>query len=250
MGSVLHAISGLSSPWAYVLIAALACAESAAFVGLVIPGETALLLGGFLAATGRVSLTTMIVAAAVGAIVGDSAGYEIGRQVGPAVRRSRLGRRIGESRWARAEAYLARHGGRAVFLGRWVGLLRALVPTLAGMTRLPFRTFLAYNVAGGLTWAPTFVLLGYAAGDSYQQLHRLVGRASLALACVLGVLVTVAWMARQRRRRQPPAPTHRDPAALCSSVGAGAVCSDTDRAPALPAAANGTHMTDEDEHAR
>lgn len=225
MGSVLHALAGLSNPWAYLLLGALACAESAALVGLVIPGEAALLLGGFLASTGRVSLTTMILAAVVGAIVGDSAGYEIGRRVGPALRRSRLGRWVGEARWARAEAYLSRRGGRAVFFGRWVGLLRALVPTLAGMGRLPYRTFLPYNIAGGVTWAPAIVLLGYAAGDSYQRVHQIVGRASLALAAVLAVLIAAAWVARRLRRPDP----QRKPAADDSGrVGGGG-----DRAPAM-----------------
>lgn len=119
----------------------------------------------------------MALVVAAGAIVGDSIGYQIGRTVGAPLRRSRLGRRVGEARRDRGERYLTDKGGRAVFLGRWVGLLRALVPTLAGMGRLPYRTFLPCNVAGGLTWAPTFVLLGYPAGGSYQQVEKIAGRA-------------------------------------------------------------------------
>jgi len=238
MGSVLHALSGLGSPWAYVLIAVLACAESAALVGLVVPGEAALLAGGFLASAGRVSLTTVIIAAVAGAVAGDSAGYEIGRRAGPALRRSRAGRRVGEARWARAEAYLARRGGRAVFFGRWAGLLRALVPMLAGMGRLPYRTFLPYNVAGGVTWAPAVVLAGYSAGDSYQQVHQLAGQAGLALGGVLAVLIAVAgWhagsavVAPQRRpaasvRVRPPARLRR-PSPVMMPAAAGPVAAVT-----------------------
>jgi membrane protein DedA with SNARE-associated domain len=229
MGSVLHALSGLASPWAYLLIGLLACAESAALAGLVIPGEAALLLGGFLASTGRVSLATVIIAAVAGAIAGDSAGYEIGRRIGPALRRSRAGQWVGEARWARAEAYLARRGGRAVFFGRWTGLLRALVPMLAGMARLPYRTFLPYNIAGGLTWAPAVVLLGYAAGDSYQQVHRLAGQGSLAVGGVLAVLITAAWVARRLRRRRAPAAARR----VSAGSGGGTVTGAAARAPAL-----------------
>ncbi len=126
MSGVLDTVGQLASPWAYLVIGLLACAESAAFVGLVIPGEAALMLGGFLAYQGRASLLAMALVAAAGAIVGDSIGYQIGRTVGMPLRRSRLGRRVGELRWERGERYLADKGGRAVFLGRWVGLLRAL----------------------------------------------------------------------------------------------------------------------------
>src|SRR5262245_47701589 len=175
MSGLLDAAASLASPWAYVVLGLLAAAESAAFVGLAIPGETAMLLGGFLAYQGRVSLPLMMVAGAIGAIVGDSTGYEIGRVFGEPLKRSRLGRRVGEERWAKGEAYLRAKGGRAVFLGRFVGLLRALVPALAGMSRMPYRTFLPWNVAGGIIWAPGFVFLGYLAGRSYQQVERIAG---------------------------------------------------------------------------
>jgi membrane protein DedA with SNARE-associated domain len=199
MSRVLEWVQSVAAPWGYVLIGGLALAESAAFVGLVIPGKAALLLGGFLAQRGQLGLPVMVLAAVLGAVVGDSIGYEIGRTVGPRLRRSRLGRRVGERRWQRAERFLAENGGRAVFVGRWVGLLRALVPTLAGMGRRPYGRFLPFNVLGGLTWAPTFVLLGYAAGSSYQRVERIAGRASLILAgivlVVAGVVLAARWVA-------------------------------------------------------
>ncbi len=203
MSGLLHTAASLASPWAYIVLALLAAAESAAFVGLAIPGETAMLLGGFLAYQGRVDLGVMMAAGAVGAVVGDSVGYEIGRLFGEPLKRSRLGRRVGQDRWARAEAYLRAKGGRAVFLGRFVGLLRALVPALAGMSRMP-STFLPWNVAGGVIWAPGFVLLGYLAGGSYQRVERIAGRASLLLLILLvligGVVVAARWVARHPER--------------------------------------------------
>src|SRR5919204_6294921 len=194
--SVVDAAAQLASPWAYVVLALLAAAESAAFVGLAIPGETAMLLGGFLAFQGRVSLPVMMAAGAVGAIVGDSIGYQIGRVFGEPLKRSRLGRRVGEGRWARGEAYLRDKGGHAVFLGRFVGLLRALVPALAGMARMPYRTFLPWNAAGGGIWGPGVVLLGYLAGGSYRRVEQLAGRASLLLVAVLLLVATVVLGAR------------------------------------------------------
>ena len=204
MSGLLDSAARLASPWAYVVLGLLAAAESAAFVGLAIPGETAMLLGGFLAYQGRVSLPVMMAAGAVGAVVGDSVGYEIGRVFGEPLKHSRLGRRVGEHRWAKGEAYLRERGGKAVFLGRFIGVLRALVPALAGMSRMPYRTFLPWNLAGGVIWAPGFVLLGYLAGGSYQRVEQLAGRASLLLLILLvvvgGLVVAARWVARHPDR--------------------------------------------------
>ena len=204
MSGLLDTAARLASPWAYIVLGLLAAAESAAFVGLFIPGETAMLLGGFLAFQGRVNLAVMMAAGAAGAVVGDSIGYEIGRRFGEPLKHSRLGRRVGQDRWARGEAYLRAKGGRAVFLGRFVGVLRALVPALAGMSRMPYRTFLPWNAAGGLIWAPGFVFLGYLAGSSYRQVERIAGRASLLLLIVVvvvgGVVLAARWVARHPDR--------------------------------------------------
>ncbi len=204
MSGVLDAATRLASPGAYLVLALLAAAESAAFVGLAVPGETAMLLGGFLAYQGRVSLGVMMAAGALGAVAGDSVGYQLGRAFGEPLKHSRLGRKVGQERWAKAEAYLREKGGRAVFLGRFVGLLRALVPALAGMSRMPYRTFLPWNAAGGVIWAPGMVLLGYLAGGSYRQVERAAGRASLLLlilVVLVGLVVAAArWVARHPDR--------------------------------------------------
>jgi membrane-associated protein len=187
---------------ALLLVGALAFGESAAFLGLFLPGETALLLGGALAAAGRVNLPVMVIVATTGAIAGDSVGYEIGRRVGSPLRHSRLGRRVGERRWARAERFIARHGPIAVLLGRWVGVLRALVPALAGMNRLPYRRFLLYNAIGGAAWATTVVLIGYAAGASWRRAQGHLGWAGAGLAGAVVVGLLVWWAIRRRRDRR------------------------------------------------
>jgi membrane protein DedA with SNARE-associated domain/membrane-associated phospholipid phosphatase len=192
----MHFLLELTQPWAYVLVGALAAAEASAFVGLVIPGEAAMLFGGVLAFQGRAELWVMVVVACIGAVVGDSAGYEIGRHLGPRLQSSALGRRIGRDRWERANAYVRRQGGRAVFFGRFVGVLRALVPAIAGQARLPYKTFLPFNIAGGVTWATGFVLLGYLAGGSWRLVERWAGRASLVLAGLVAVAAAVVFAAR------------------------------------------------------
>lgn len=198
MGRIVEAILNLSGPTAYGLVGLLAFGEAAAFVGLVLPGEVAVLLGGVVASGGGASLGVMIIVASVAAAAGDSVGYEIGRRYGPVI----VGwppfeRRFG-SQVEQASAYLRRRGGWAVFLGRWTSILRALVPGLAGMSRMPYRRFLAFNVVGGIAWATTYVLLGYVAGASWRQVERVAGRASLLLLTlvVVGVVIRVAtrWL--------------------------------------------------------
>ncbi|HVL06971.1 MAG TPA: bifunctional DedA family/phosphatase PAP2 family protein [Acidimicrobiales bacterium] len=201
IADLLDRLADLASPWGYVIVGVLALLEAAAMVGLVVPGEAALLVGGFLASQGKADLPLMMAVGAVGAIVGDSIGYEIGKHLGPSLRRSRLGQWVGDERWQRAEDYIIRHGGRAVFFGRFIGVLRALVPTIAGLSGMPYRTFLPWNAIGGLVWAPGFVLLGYAAGGSYHKVGTWTGRAS-AVLLILVVLVVATVMAARAVVRQ------------------------------------------------
>lgn len=201
MATFIEALGSFSGWLALLTVGLLAFGEAAAFIGLVVPGETALLMGGVLAATGRVSLTAMVVVAMAGAIAGDSVGYEIGRRGGSPLRRSRLGRWVGAERWARAERFVARHGPAAVLLGRWVGVLRALVPALAGMNRMPYRRFLLFNALGGAGWATTVVLAGYLAGASWRRVEEGFGRAGAVLAAVLVVGLLLAWWLRRRAGR-------------------------------------------------
>ncbi|BAL87910.1 hypothetical protein AMIS_26900 [Actinoplanes missouriensis 431] len=205
MTVLLHFVDSAPEWLAYSLVGLLAFVESAAFVGLVFPGEAALLVGGVLAGTGRLALPVLLVVAALAAVLGDSAGYEIGRLGGNAITSSRLGRLIGERRWARAESFMRRHGAWAVLLGRWVGLMRALVPALAGMTRMRYRTFLVFNAIGGTLWAVAVVLAGYFAGTSWHQVEHALGDLS-SVAVAAAVVAGGAFVAvRHWKRVRTPA---------------------------------------------
>jgi membrane protein DedA with SNARE-associated domain len=183
--------------WLVLLVAGLAVlVEDALFVGFVIPGETAALLAGAAAKLGNVHLVGVLVVVVVCAIVGDSVGYEIGRHLGPRV----MGLRMLQSRRGQlddAREFLSRRGASAIFLSRWVAFLRAVMPALAGIARIPYRRFLPWNAAGGIAWGVTVVLLGYAAGASYAQVGQTFGR-DVALV-VLAVVVVVAWRLRAGR---------------------------------------------------
>jgi membrane protein DedA with SNARE-associated domain/membrane-associated phospholipid phosphatase len=192
----------LASPWAYLIIGALAAAEASALIGLFIPGEAAMLLGGVLVFQGRLSLGWMLMAGCLGAVAGDSIGFEIGRHFGSRLERSRLGQHIGHDRWERARAYVRRRGGRAVFFGRFVGVLRALVPAVAGTAGIPYKTFFVFNVAGGLIWASAFILLGVAAGGSYHIVEAWAGRASLVLGVLVALALLIGFAARWIQEHQ------------------------------------------------
>jgi len=204
LSSLAQTLLGLNGWPVYVVVTALAFFESAAFIGMVLPGETAMVVAGVLAARGNISLPVMLSLAVLAAVGGDQVGYLIGHRFGPHLRGSRLGRRVGAGRWDRAEAAVTRHGGWAVVGGRWVGVLRALVPTVAGATGMPYRRFLLANAAGGSTWALVAVLLGYFAGGSVRNAQDLLGRTSSIGAVVLAVIVGVMLLNRHRGRSLAP----------------------------------------------
>lgn len=199
MGSVVESVlTGVPSWTVYLLVFVLPFVECSLFVGFLFPGETALLLGGVLASRGEVDVVTLCVLATLGAVLGDSIGYLVGRRFGPSLQRSRLGRVVGERRWRVAEAFLRRRGGPAVFLGRFTALLRALVPSAAGMAHLPYRSFLLWNAVGGLVWANGSVLAGYAAGSSYTRVEGYLGRGALALTGLVVLAAVVVHVVRRR----------------------------------------------------
>jgi undecaprenyl-diphosphatase len=173
--------------------------EASAFVGIVVPGEAAILIGGALASQGRISLASAIAAAILGAVAGavagDTVGYAVGKRWGERMvpRLSARGARGLE----KAKAFLRRHPGWAITLGRFPPGLRTFVPGAAGMSRVRYRTFLLFNVVGGVVWATTFVLVGYAAGHNWRRVEALVSGSGLA---VLVALALGFWLWRSWRR--------------------------------------------------
>ncbi len=147
--------------WSYLIFFIGAALECSAFLGLLVPGESLVLAGGFLASLGLLNIDDLVVVVAMGAILGDSIGYELGRRFGrPWL--IRYGRWLGirPAHVEGVDAFFARHGGKTVFLGRFVGFLRALAPFVAGSSHMRYRQFLLFNVLGGVLWAIGFVLLG------------------------------------------------------------------------------------------
>ena len=193
--SVLSSVPG----WVvYLAVFGLPFLEAAVLLGFVVPGEAAVVFGGVVAGRGDLSLTLVLVVAVAGAILGDSVGYVVGRRYGHRIQATRLGRRVGEQRWARAEDFLRRRGPVAVFVGRFTALLRAMVPGAAGMARMPYRTFVVFNVLGGAVWASACVLGGWALGS---VISTYISDVSYVVVGVL-VLAVVVHVVRGRRERR------------------------------------------------
>ena len=185
----------------FLVVAALVFAEDALFVGFVLPGETAAVLGGVAASMGHVSLPVMVLVVIAAAIVGDSVGYEVGKRLGPRLLRSRLLRRRAQ-RLDQARQFLARRGGAAVFLGRFTAFFRAVMPALAGVAEMPYRRFLVFNATGGIVWGTGAVVLGYLAGSSYAVIEKTAGRAASVVALLLVGALLAGWSVRSAARRR------------------------------------------------
>jgi membrane protein DedA with SNARE-associated domain len=194
MDAVLGRLGELG-PWSYVVVGAFAFLEASAFVGLVAPGETAVLFGGFLAGQGYVSPVGVAASAALGGVLGDTVGYELGYRAGPRL----LARwRLRRAAVDRARRAFQRHGGKAVFFGRFVGFLRAFAPFVAGLSGMPYRRFVVYNASGAVLWAVACTALGYLAGANWRRIGHWVSWTGAAVVLALAVVVALRW--RRLRR--------------------------------------------------
>jgi membrane-associated protein len=204
-GWLLH----FNGTWAYVIVGFLAFAEAAFMVGFFFPGETAVVVGGVLAGLGRVNLGVMIAVVVLSAIVGDSVGYEVGKKAGPWLLKRRPPFFWRQERPTLEDTasvkytlgLLEKYGGPAVFLGRFTAFARVVIPGLAGMSGLRYRTFLFWNVLGAIGWGAGFTVLGYVVGVSFAHVLSTIGLWALAIVGVLIAGVAVFEVRRRRKER-------------------------------------------------
>jgi membrane protein DedA with SNARE-associated domain len=185
------------------IVFALVFAEDALFIGFVIPGETAAVVGGVFASRGDLPLWGMILVVISAAILGDTVGYEIGKHLGPRIMALKLLDKR-RAQLQKAEDFLARRGGLAVFLGRFTAFFRAVMPALAGISRMPYRRFAIWNFTGGIIWGALFVTLGFIAGNSYEELAHTVGRGAAVVVGVVVVVILGVWQVRKHRTAAKP----------------------------------------------
>jgi membrane-associated protein len=182
---------------ALLIIAVLVFGEAGLFFGFVLPGETAVVYGGVLADAGKVSVVVVLAIVFVAAVVGDSVGFAVGQRLGPRLVRAPVLRNHPD-RIEAAQAYLRRRGGRAVVMGRWTAFLRAVMPCLAGASRMPYRRFLVFNIVGGVMWGTACVLLGFFAAHSIGTITHALGVTSGAIVVLIAAGLIWAWHRRTR----------------------------------------------------
>ena len=188
--------------WTYLLVGVLAYLETAAFVGLIAPGESVVIVGGVIAGQGEISLLVLIGIVWTAAVLGDTTSFFIGRRLGRGfILRHGPKVKIDESRLEQVESYFERHGGKTILIGRFIGLVRALAPFVAGSSGLAYRRFFPFSVIGCGLWATVFCVLGYVFYESFDKVANVAGKATF------GFGVTVALIAggviAYRRLRKP-----------------------------------------------
>ena len=195
-------LSDTLGPWTYALVAALAFAETGAFIGLLAPGETAIVLGGVVAAHGDISLPAMIAIAWVAAAGGDLASFTLGKRLGRRFVITR-GPRFGVTapRLERVEAFFDHHGPKAILVGRFIGLVRAVAPFLAGASGMRLRAFLPWSLLGTLVWTSAFTLVGYAFSNSFSAAAGVLTHGALAVAVAAAAALGARELIRARRAR-------------------------------------------------
>lgn len=170
--------------------------ETSILVGLIVPGDTIVLVS----ATGVgnwAEYAALLVAVIVGSLSGESIGFALGKYFGPRIRYSRLGRRLGERNWLRAATYLARRGGIAVFISRFLPVLHALTPVTVGMSPMRYRRFIAWTAPACIVWAVAYVSVGWLAAGSYRQLATQLHYAGYVFAGIIVVFLVVALVVKK-----------------------------------------------------
>lgn len=178
--------------------------ETSVLVGLVVPGDTIVIVAGTAVSSWPEGIALGI-AVVAGSIGGESIGFALGRFLGPRIRASRVGRRIGEANWVRAERYLARRGGPAIFLSRFLPVLHSLVPLTVGMSGFAYRRFLAWTLPACAVWASLYIGVAAAAAGTFRELADRIhyaGYLFVAVIVLFLVLVVVAKRVIERIERR------------------------------------------------
>jgi membrane protein DedA with SNARE-associated domain len=203
---LLEDVSNALGAWTYLLVGLFAFAETGAFVGLVVPGETVMLLGGAVAGQGAIDIYLLIAIAWFAAWLGDTTSFFLGRRLGREfVMRHGPRFGIGHERFEKVEDYFARHGGKTIFIGRFISLVRAFAPFIAGSSGMRYRAFVPYSILGTGLWASAHILIGFFFSRSIDTAAKYAGRGAFLLGMLIvlvgGTVVLVRRFRVEANRR-------------------------------------------------
>lgn len=188
MTNLVDLVTSVPPVWRNLLAGFAIMLETSVFAGLIMPGDTIVLV----ASTGVTDwgdFAFLLMAVLIGSMIGETIGFSIGRFFGPKLRASKLGQKIGEKNWVAADRLVAKRGGMAIFISRFLPVLHSVVPAAAGMTRLPFRTFIFWTFLACTLWTSMYVGVGFAARASYEQLEE-----NLKIATFVGIGILLAFL--------------------------------------------------------
>ena len=194
---ILDGIGSFDPLWRNIAAGVAIMLETSLFVGLVMPGDTIVLI----ASTGVQDLADffwLIGAVLLGSLVGETIGFSIGRLFGDRIRASKLGQRFGEHNWQRADIFIAKRGGPAVAISRFLPVLHSLVPVVAGATKMRYKTFITWTFGACLVWASVYVGIGYIAKASYQQVASNFKFGALIFAGIILIFIFLVHLAKKR----------------------------------------------------
>jgi membrane protein DedA with SNARE-associated domain/membrane-associated phospholipid phosphatase len=197
---LLEDISNTLGAWTYLLVGVFAFAETGAFVGLVVPGETVMLLGGAVAGQGAIDIYLLIAVAWFSAWLGDTTSFFIGRRLGREFvikHGPRFG--ISHQRFEKVEDYFSRHGGKTIFIGRFISLVRAFAPFIAGSSGMSYRAFVPYSILGTGLWASAHILVGYFFSRSIETAGKYAAKGAFLLATLIVVVAGIVFLTRHFR---------------------------------------------------
>ena len=194
---LLEDVSNTLGAWTYLLVGFFAFAETGAFIGLVVPGETTMLLGGAVAGQGAIDVYLLIAIAWFAAWLGDTTSFFLGRRLGREFVLEH-GPRVGitHERFEKVEEYFGRHGGKTIFIGRWISLVRAFAPFIAGSSGMQYRAFVPYSVLGTGLWASLHILVGYFFSRSIETAGHYAARGAFLLATLIALVVGTVYLVR------------------------------------------------------
>lgn len=170
--------------------------ETSILIGLIFPGDTIVIIAS-MGISGPIEAIVMVVAVVIGALIGESIGFWLGRWLGPHIRHSWIGRRVGEANWIRAENYLARRGGIAIFLSRFLPVLHSLVPLTVGMSHYSYRRFIAWTAPACLLWATAYVSITSLAAGSFRELVDRVHFAGYIFVGIIALFLLLIFLGKK-----------------------------------------------------